>query len=265
MSYGSVHIPAGCTVKVGDSVEALTDLGVLKGDAQIEITYDLVEALGSKAEVVASYAKNMKAAATLELYQLYLPNIQKLLDGLATVVSVDGTPVTDHSQVVANGKWHFDQFIPFDQQNGNGAKITPDSVTGSVDGALVLNTDYWIVKDEDGRWGISIRDSTTVTTEAQNITIVYDYTPAASRTLKMGAASASIVSKIVEFSRTVSGKVYRARLWSVRNENGLTLAFPDSASDEPVSTPVSLSGRIDPSRASGEQLIEIYDEIGLSM
>ncbi len=265
MGYGSVRIPAGCTVKIGDTVGALTDLGVLKGDAQLEITYDMVKVLGSKAESLKTYIKNMVATGTFEMYQLYLENIQKLLDGAATVSTVAAAPVVGYNQVVPSGNWLFDRFIPFDKQNGSGAKITPTSVTGSVDGALVLNTDYWIVKDANGIWGISIRDSITVTTEAQNITILYDYTPAASKTLKMGAPSAELTPKIVEFSMLNSGKLYRARLWSVTNEAGLTIGFPDAASDDLTSMPVNLKGGLDATRASGEQLIELYDEIGLSM
>jgi len=67
----------------------------------------------------------------------------------------------------------------------------------------------------------------------------------------------------VEFSKTIAGKVFRARLWSVTNESGLTLAFPDSAGDDPLSLPVKLTGGLDTTKAAGEQLIEIYDEIGL--
>ncbi len=71
-------------------------------------------------------------------------------------------------------------------------------------------------------------------------------------------------AKIVEFSKTIDGKVFRARLWSVTNEEGLTLAFPDSANDEPASLPVSLVGGLDTAKATSKQLIEIYDEIGIT-
>lgn len=265
MAYGSVHIPAGCTVSVGDSIGALTDLGVLKGDATIEITYDKVQVKGSKAEVLVDYAKNMKAAASFELYQLYLPNIQMLLDGLATVTNTAASIVNNHQYVVASGDWAYSQFIPFDEQNGDGSQPTVDSVTGGTDGALVLNTDYFVMKNEQGLWGVYVINSVTVTTEAQTLTIQTDYTPAASKTLKMGDASATMTPKIVQFSKTIATKVFRARLWSATNDAGLTLMFNDSAGDEPASMPVTMTGGIDTTRAAGEQLIEVYDEIGLSM
>ncbi len=264
MAYGSVHIPAGCTVKVGDSVGALTDLGVLKGDASIEITYDLVEVLGSKAESLVDIVKNMRANSSFELYQLHLPNLEKLLDGVATVTSQAGTLQSGVDQVVASGAWAYDRFIPFENQNGDGSQPTVNSVTGGTDGALTEDTDYFIMKDQDGIWGLYVIDSVNLSTESQTITINTDYTPAASKTLKMGAKSASLTAKIVEFSKTISSKVFRARLWKAKNESGITLAFPDSAGEEPASIPVSLIGRIDEDRSDGEQLIEIYDEIGLT-
>jgi hypothetical protein len=265
MAYGSVHIPAGCTVKIGDTVAALTDLGVLKGDASIEITYDKVKVEGSKAETLVDFVKNMKATATFEMYQLHLPNIQKLFDGAATITSEDGTPVSAEDEVIASGDWSFEQFVPFEKYNGDGTEPTINSVTGSVDGALVEDTDYYIVKNEEARWGIIILDSATVTTEEQDITVNKDYTPAASKTLDMGNASAELVTKIVELSKTIGGKLFRARLWSATNEAGLTLSFPDSAGDDPASIPISVVGGLDTDRASGKQLIEIYDEIGLTI
>jgi len=270
MAYGSVHVPAGCTFKIGDTVGGLATMGVLKGDSNIEITYDLVEVLGSQAEEVLSYAKNMRAVATCELYQLYLTNIQKVLDGLATVTTVDGSKVEDYDQTASSGDWAYNEFILCTYQNADGTVLQIDAqgypdVSGSVDGALAHDTDYFVVKDAEGRWGIIVIDSATVTTEAQDLTISYDYTPAESKTLKMGSPSASITAKIVEFSKTIDGAVFRARLWSAKNEAGLTVAFPDSNADEPASMPISLSGRLDSSKSDGEQLIEIYDEIGLTV
>ena len=265
MAFGSVHVPAGCTFKIGDSVGGLATMGVLKGDSAIEITYDLIEALGSQAEEVLSYAKNMRAVATCELYQLHLPNIEKILDGIATVTSQAGVLQAGVNDVVNSGDWEYDKFIPFVNQNGDGSSPTVNSVTGSVDGALVEDTDFFVIMNEAGVWGYYVIDSATVTTEAQNLTANTDYTPAASKTLKMGSPSASLTAKIVEFSKTQNSKIFRVRLWSAKNEAGLTIGFPDSNADEPTSMPISLSGRLDSDKTDGEQLIEIYDEIGITV
>ena len=361
MAYGSVQIPAGCTVKIGDTVPGLLDLGVLKGDASIGITYDKVKVMGSKAETLIDFIKNPKAEANFELYQFHLPNIVKLLDGAATVGYTAGALLSDQPEVIPVGNWLYDRFYPLAHQNGLGTVPTINRVAGSLDTTfeltlatvldgdtvtinglvftaaaatnpalrefevgvtdpddaielaavindttygvpgitavpvaavvtltvdtplvtglwassvggtitivgvdeLVLDTDYFVLKAPDSKWGINIIDSALVTTEDQVITVDSDYTPAIAYTLTMGEKSVELVAKIVEFSKTIAGKVFRARLWSVTNESGLTLAFPDSAGDDPLSLPVKLTGGLDTTKAAGEQLIEIYDEIGL--
>ena len=263
MAYGSVQIPAGCTVKVGDTIPGLVDFGVLKGDAQIQIAYDLVKVLGSKAEVLVDFIKNPRATATFELYQLHWPNIVELLDGAMTLTPIAGVLVPAEVQVVASGDWGYNDFILIEHQNGDGTTNVIASVVGGVNGALVAETDFFKGQDSQGRWGIFVIDSATVTTEAQTITITYAYTPNAANQVDMGAATATLVAKIVEFSKTIAGKIFRARLWSVTNAEGLTLAFPDSANDEPASLPVTLVGALDTAKLTGTQLIEIYDEIGL--
>ncbi len=93
-----------------------------------------------------------------------------------------GSIVNNHSQVIAAG-WAYNKFIPFDKANGNGTVPTIDSVTGSVDGALVSETDYFLGRNDSGDWGIFVKDSSTVTTLAQTITVQFDYTPNASENI----------------------------------------------------------------------------------
>lgn len=269
-AYGSVHVPAGCTVSVGDTVGALATVGVLKGDSTILITYDLIKVRGSKAESLLDFIKNMAAEASFELYQLYLPNIVKFLDGAATVTSVAGVLVEDYDQTTVADEFDYNEFIVGDQQNGDGGRLMIDATdeptcTGATDGALVFDTDFSAVVDEEGKWGIIILDTATVTTMDQVWTISYDYTPAASKTLKMGDASAELTAKIVQFSMTNDGLEYRVRLWSVSNEAGLTLGFPDSDTEDLATMPMVLKGGLDTTRGSGEQLVEIYDEIGITI
>ena len=265
MPFESVHIPVGATVKVGDDIGSLVSMGVLKGDASIEIAYDKQKVQGSKAEVLRDLVKNPRATASFILYQLYLPNLQELLDGIATVTPNAGAPVVDHQQFVDSGTWSYLGFIPFDRQQAAGTVPTNITVSGSVDGALVADTDYFVIKNEDGTWGLYIKDTATVTTTAQVLTLEFDYTPAASITFDMGEPSGSLVSKVVEFSKTIDGKLFRVRLWAATNEGGFSLAFPDSAADDAVSMPITLTGGLDTSRATNKKLVEIYDEVGLTL
>lgn len=263
MAYGSVIIPAGCTVKIGDTVPGLENLGVLKGDAEINVTYDKVRVMGSKAERLLDGIKNPKATATFELYQIYWPNIEQLAGGAIVATPVAGVLVPGAVQVVASGAWSYNNFISIENQNGDGGIITVNSVTGSVDGLLVAETDYFIGQNELGTWGIFVIDSVTLSTEVQTITIDYDYTPNVSYSVVMGAPYTVITRKILEFSRLIDGLTGWVRLWSVANDEGLALRFPDVSQEEPVSLPMTLSGELDTTKASGEQLFEIHDPHGI--
>jgi len=112
--------------------------------------------------------------------------METLFKGLVEKDTEDGTPVEDYEQTVNSGSWAFNGFIPFTYQDADGTAPTIVSVTGSEDSTLTVNVDYIVTQHDDGRWGIVVLDSTTVTTIEQNIVIVYDYTPAASLTLTGG-------------------------------------------------------------------------------
>lgn len=112
------------------------------------------------------------------LWETDQQNIANIRSGIDLFNNVAGSPIVDEQQVVNSGSWNFNVPILLNAQNSDGTEPTIDSVTGSVDGALTLNTDYFIT-EIDGLFYITIRDSLVVTVEAQNITIQADYTPAA--------------------------------------------------------------------------------------
>lgn len=98
-----------------------------------------------------------------------------------SLLNVAGTLVSGASQVIAN-PFVANQFYPITNQNGSGAIITVNSVTGGTDGALTAQDDYFLVQ-QNGIRGIVLNTvawSTNITTLAQTITINYDYTPNAS-------------------------------------------------------------------------------------
>ncbi len=113
--------------------------------------------------------------------------LENIFKGLVTKAAVAGSIVNNYQQTVASGSWAYDKFIPFDKQNADGTYPNVDSVTLGTDGVIVLHTDYEKVKDSaTGKWGIVIRDSSTVTTQSQSVVIQFDYTPATSLTLTGG-------------------------------------------------------------------------------
>jgi hypothetical protein len=106
--------------------------------------------------------------------------VDALTGSLMTKSTVAGTIVEDQSQVVAAGNWAYDKVIVMEYQNADLSEISISSVVAGTNGALVEDTDYFKVLLDGVGWGIYVIESATVLTENQSITIVYDYTPAAS-------------------------------------------------------------------------------------
>ena len=261
--YTGVHIPNGCEASIGDDVASLASVGVLDGDSEIAITYDLVEYLGSQGEDVIAYTKNHVANMTFNMIQHDLEKIKEIMGGLATVTVADGTEIDGAAQTISAG-WITEKAYIIEGQNGDTSKPTINSVTGSSSGVGIVDDDYFFSKGADGQWYIVLRDDgTTSFGTTESITINYDYTPAESKTLKFGSSSAEITPKVVEFKLTQDGKTFRVRVWAAKNEGGLTFAFPSAQNDTPANIPVTMKGQIDTSKADGAQLVEIYDEIGV--
>lgn len=260
--YKGVHIPNGCEVSIGDTEGSLVNMGVLDGDANIEINYDLVEYIGSMSQEVVTYIKNMRATSSFTMIQYDMDKINELMGGVSVLSSTAGTPVTGATQTV-NAGWTNNKAILIEGQNSDGSAPTINSVTGSTSGAGTEDDDYILFK-VSGAWYIALRTggiSTFGTSES--VTINYDYTPAVSKTLTLGSSATEITPKIVEFKLMNDGKMFRARLWSAKNENGFSLAFPSAQNDTPATMEIQLSGRVDTARADKAQLIEIVDEIGV--
>lgn len=115
---------------------------------------------------------------SFNLWETDQQNIAGIRSGIDLFTQVAGTVQTDVQQTVTSGSWSFNVPILLDGQNSDGTQPTIDSVTAATDGALVLNTDYFVT-EIDGQYYITVLDSVTVTTTAQNLTIQTDYTPAA--------------------------------------------------------------------------------------
>lgn len=261
-SYTGVHIPNGCTVYIGDTIGGLTTVGVLDGDADIAIEYDLVEYLGSMAEDVVSYVKNMRATANFNLVQFQTSVFDNILNEIGSTSTVAGTLVSGAEQTIAAG-WTSEVGVVLAGQNSDGTKPTINSVTASTSGVGAVDDDY-IVYKSGHLWYVAPRTGGTATFgTTESIVIDYDYTPAESNSLTLGSSSVEMTTKILRFELVNDGKYFRATLYSVKNESGITLQFPSAQNDNPAVYPVSLIGRLDTSRSDKDQLIAIYDEIGV--
>lgn len=259
--YDSIHIPAGCDVEVGDSVDSLENVGVIPmdTDSNIEISYEISVVQGSKKEQVVRRVRNMTANASTELYQIRLPIINKLAGGVMNITSVPGTAVSGATHTIASG-FEKGRLYILSGQNASGAAPTVTTVKQGT--TSLAAADYVLAKDASGRYGI-ILTTAGAADVSKAVVVTYTYTPDAHYKVTMGASSVDIVKKVVRFSKTVDGKLFQVTLYSAAMSNGITLSFPGADEENPVRIPIELEGNLDVSRASGDQLLEIIDEIGV--
>jgi len=116
-------------------------------------------------------------------------------------LSVAGTLVSWASQTIASWTKAYNEYTALENQNGDGSAISITSVTGWTDWALVADTDY-VLTEVNWVYGITILDSTTVTTMAQDFVIVYDYTPTATKYLGLNVKALEIPKLVVKIVST---------------------------------------------------------------
>jgi hypothetical protein len=82
--------------------------------------------------------------------------VENLFKGLASFGNEDGSPVSGADKTILQGDWSDKKFYPFarDHQNGNGNAPTVNSVTASVDGALVEGDDFLIIAIKNTKNGL---------------------------------------------------------------------------------------------------------------
>ena len=64
--------------------------------------------------------------------------------------------------------------------------------------------------------------------------------------------------------KEVDGKKFQVTLYKAIKSDGITFSFPSVDSEDITSLPVTMQGKLDTSRAQGDQLLEIIDEIGVA-
>lgn len=269
-SYNNIHLPKGYEVAIQSDPnvpDVYTDLGVTYNEGSIELTYDVVRWTGSQAEGMLTFIQNMAMNSSFSLSQIELSNINKLMSGTTEYTSVAGPTVSGATQTVSSGDWAYNKFVPIENQNGDGSAITVNSVSGGTDGPLVEDTDYYVGQNAQGKYGIFVIDSATVTTESQDLTLDYDYTPSASRQLSGGSSSVELTPRAFRLRKNLgtvaSPKYFTVYIYAAVNEGGLALTFPRFDSTDPNTIEVSLVGQLDTDRSDLDQLFSIVDEYGI--
>ena len=258
----SVQNPAAirlgsCKLEVEDypgTFTSMTDVGILKG-AKLVLTRESITIQPDNAPEVDVSDQITGAEVTATLHEWTLETLEKL--GLGTVTTVTATPVSGQTLVVASGAWAYSTFIPVTDQPS--ASIA--SVVGSTNPTLVAGTDYHVITDDEGVTGIVVLDSGTVTTTAQALTIIYGYTPIASKTIKLGGKGSTPKYIAVRMTNTnAAGKKYRYQLFKAKLSSNFEHTFTADAGGEPAGIPITLTARPDPMLDDEENVIQIYDE-----
>ncbi len=163
--------------------------------------------------------------------------------GLDTRVPVAGALVEDAEQDLAEDEWDVNIFYPLAYKNADGTKPAIVSVVGSVDGALAENSDYDIIEDQNGVWGIVLQDlatAPTLNTLEQDITITMDYTPAAS--VKWRSGNQSVIPKFMARITTKNdGKPFYWIGFYGNIKSGYSFEYKkDNENDRRLSNPMEL-------------------------
>lgn len=235
-------------IEIGDDIGSLVDIGAIRNPqftslaANQSIEFDNVDDL-------KKFVDGDKMQFSFDLAEINLTNLAQLDAGMVTLSTTAAALVSGATQTALSGGWSYDNFIALAGQNGSGAKPTINSVTGGTDGALVVNTDYFVVK-QGNTWGIVVRDSVTVTTEAQDIVVDYDYTPAASKKLVFNSQGTKVLKYVRVTNTDENGNEFRMDFNRATNFAAPTIDFAGDDEEDVAILPVTLEG----------YLVELVDE-----
>lgn len=262
-TYKSIHLPVGYEVAIQTDPtvpDVYTDLGVTMNEGTLNFAYDAVKVTGSRAEGVLNFIKNMSLEASFTLLQQELSNINKLMSGATSYAATAGTPVVGATYTLTALAWEYNQFYAFPNQQYDGT--TPTSISIANNGALVLDTDYFVIQDAAGVWGFTVKD-TAAADRAYNLVATYSYTPAAARTLSAGSASVDITPRSMRIRKLLdTGKYWTMIIYAAVNTSGLNFSMPRYDSDEPSILEVVMTGQLDTGRSDLDQLFKITDQFG---
>lgn len=244
-------------IEAGEAVESLLDIGAMR-NIQFEETWDKVRVMSDNAGEVDVGIRNHRAAIQGDMMEINTTNLNMLRGGIDNYSTVAGSLVSGATQSIPAGSWALNQFIKIANQNHDLGEISINSVVGNST-AYTADTDYVLVQDVHGHWGIIVLD--TVTTDvAHNLVIDYDYTPASAKKLTSGG-KVSISPRIIRVTNyNEEGKKFQITIYKARVEEGINIELQPDEGEDPATNTIRLQGGVDRTRDAGDQLFEILDE-----
>jgi hypothetical protein len=254
---GTADVVAAAPVSITDEAVALND-------------YDLTELLhknGDGSEVGSIVVADAAAAAVTYVRDCDYVVVTKA-DGHTAIARAYPTVIEGASALIAaaslgntytlsTGSWDVQPAVGdhiyvagFTEPANNGVK-TVTAVTDTV---------------------ITVAETLTTEAEGDTITIVrgaiqdgatvyvdYDYTPLTSRTYTTGGKTSKAARTIRLTNYDVDDKEWVMTIYKAYIMDGLNLVFPPDDDPNPMPCPIRFVGRIDSSRAAGDQLFGIVD------
>lgn len=223
------------TVKFGDSTASLADVGTING-LSVKTENDMGQQSFDYREDTIDYIKKRVGKIAFSLSNINWENIKKFSD-TDFFETVAGIEVPGAVQVLSDSE--ADTFYKIENQNGDKSLITVNSL-----GSLTEGADYFVMKDSNGDSGVVLTAD-----QAGDLTMNYDYTPAAKKVYEYGGAKtvSTVVPKVIqvvgtdENNKTVTVTANYAKLTS-----GIELSFPAFSADEHVQIPVEFECTSDP-------------------
>lgn len=268
-----VYFPDGTKVEVSEDGLSFSDAGVIMSTVTNTLTYTENRVQTANAGDLDVQLSNFKIDGGFTLGNLNKSVISIMGGGLFTLETTAGTPTsTIDNQVIPTGQTESKllNLLPIDSSVAIKFSAAPviTSVTGSVDGALAANDDYYIHPDPNSQSGYSISfhtSGTILTTMAQTFTIVFGTnTPIASETLYAGQSTKVLTAYHLRMTHTDdNGKIRRVSMSAVDGTSGgFQFNFKGSNEDGIEEMPITYQAKLDTSLDSGKQLLAWHVDVG---
>ena len=228
-------------VLVGDNFSSLVDIGALR-NANVNFLKEDQRIEFDNAPGLDYFVKGDRIQVTFDLAEINFDTVAVLDAGMINLTSVAGTEVSGAEQVIASGDWNYNTFIKIANQMGDGTTPTVNSVTGSTDGALAEDTDFYVGQNGQGEWGIFVIDSTDVTTLAQVLTVNYDYTPNASKKITSNASGRKTGKVMRIINEDNDGKLFKLDIEDGTNKAPISFDFAGDEEEEIAIQAVDFQG-----------------------
>lgn len=227
-------------VLVGDNFSSLVDIGALR-NAAVNFLKEDQRIEFDNAPGLDYFVKGDRIQVTFDLAEINFDTIAVLDAGMINLQSTAGTPVSNATQLVVAGDWNFEQFIEIANQNGDGSAVNVDSVTGTSDGALTADVDYHVI-EVNGKYGIVVHSGGSASTENQNLTIQYDYTPSASKKITANASGRKTGKCMRIINEDNDGKLFKLDIEDGTNKAPINFDFAGDEEEDVAIQSIDFQG-----------------------